>query len=101
MGCNPSIEVLCEDIAEIQCNKCESCASDESAKAASFCEIKEGEDCISELVSRCNASSAGLPEPKTSLEKCEEELSSMMCSTLYLSETQGHLNTTPTCEPFL
>ena len=99
-GCTPSIEVTCENIAEMQCDKCTSCAPD-AKRAKGLCGISDTETCLDVMTSKCNSGSSELQEPKTSLENCEEELSAMMCSTLFLSETQGHANTVPACVPFL
>ena len=102
-SCNASVETLCEDIAVMQCEKCTSCGEG-SAQAASFCGVSCGDDgcddCVEVLSNRCNSKSGVLPEPKVDIEICETDLAGLECSTLILSETQGHDNTVSSCVGF-
>lgn len=103
LGCNASVESLCEDVAVLQCQKCDDCGED-ADQAASFCGIScldgKCEDCVEVLVSKCNDKSAVLPEPKEALDTCEVDLAGLECSTLILAEVQGHDRTVSACVPF-
>ncbi len=103
LGCNASIETLCEDVAILQCQKCSDCGADE-AQAAAFCSVscQDGlcQDCVQTLVDRCSTKSAVLAEPKDALDKCETTIGDLQCSTLVLAQTQGHDSTVSACVPF-
>ena len=105
-GCGAiSIDGLCEEVAEAQCNKCIECAdrSDGAFSGGDLCPntgLNLG--CVEALTARCVDQSATLDQAKDELNVCQDEIENgeLTCDLLSAAFAQNQAGTTPECRHF-
>lgn len=102
-GCNESVEVLCDDIAQRQCERCSTCAAevdDGSLTSREVCGVSKG-NCEADFREQCEYQSSTLEDPKERLDECIQSLNSLTCDSVLTGYTVGSRVTTYECEYFL
>jgi len=96
----PSIESLCDDAAQNQCDVCYSCLVD-GPTLCGLAANASSADCVTELSARCVDQAATLERPKTHLQDCLDSQDSLSCDGLVRAAAQDAPRTTNQCVYFL
>jgi hypothetical protein len=100
VGCLPSVEETCKEIAETHCERCYTCSQD--FNGSTLCGVDGNQNqCISTLSQRCETQAATVEASKDALDDCLDQVESSQCESLLQDFAAGADSVPDSCGYYL